>query len=244
MGLLYDIRRREPAQRRTPTENSRVGMLCLHSEHTFGIMREDEINRLGGGSVAREWREVLACGRVDWGPGTVEVLADDRGIFSVSFEDAQHGESPVHREFGASAAERGRAAAKIVELALEQIKRYFTGTLQVFELPVHITGTPFQLAIWRALSGIPFGETRTYAQLARAAGSPRAMRAAGQACRGNPLGIIIPCHRVLGTGGSLTGYAGTQVHLKAALLAHERRVARERGLATGTGMVVAEDLAR
>lgn len=195
------------------------------------------------GPVVHEKREVLAHGRLDWGPGTVEVLADDRGIFSVSFGDAGTERRPAEPVCPSYADDRRRAAGGIVELALEQLERYFAGTLQAFELPVRVVGTPFQLAVWQTLSRIPLGETRTYAQLAAVAGSPRAMRAAGQACRANPLGIIIPCHRVLGMNGALTGYAGTQVHLKAALLAHERRVAQERGLAAGRG-ALAEGFAR
>lgn len=187
--------------------------------------------------MIRERRESWARGRLDWGPGKVEVLADDSGIFSVAFADRRQERPAAEEEVPARAAEGGGAAEKIVELALEQFRRYFAGELRRFELPVHVTGTPFQLAIWRALCRIPFGGARTYAQLAAQTGSPKAMRAAGQACRANPLGIVIPCHRVLSAHGDLTGYAGNQVHLKAALLDHERRVVQERGLAVADGEV-------
>lgn len=91
-----------------------------------------------------------------------------------------------------------------------------------FALPLDLRGTPFQLAAWRALTRIPYGQTRSYKQLAQAAGRPRAFRAAGMACHANRLAIVVPCHRVVGSDGSLTGF-GAGLPLKQLLLAHERR---------------------
>lgn len=90
----------------------------------------------------------------------------------------------------------------------EQLNEYFAGVRREFDLPLAPRGTPFQQAVWRLLLRIPYGEVRTYGQLATALGKPGASRAVGSACRRNPLCILIPCHRVVGADGSLTGYAG------------------------------------
>lgn len=92
--------------------------------------------------------------------------------------------------------------------AAEQLDEYFRGDRRQFELPLVATGTPFQHAVWTALGETPFGCTVGYGALAAAAGAPRGGRAAGQAVRANTLAILIPCHRVLGSGGHLTGYSG------------------------------------
>lgn len=89
-----------------------------------------------------------------------------------------------------------------------QLEAYLRGELQVFNLPLAPEGTPFQQKVWNLLLAIPFGETRTYAQLAASLGDPKVIRAAASANGKNPLAILIPCHRVIGTDGSLTGYAG------------------------------------
>ena len=101
-----------------------------------------------------------------------------------------------------------------------QLADYFAGKRQCFDLPVASEGTPFQLDVWKEIARIPFGKTITYAELARRVGSPRAVRAAGAATGRNPLSIVVPCHRVVGSGGTLAGYAGG-VDRKARLLALE-----------------------
>jgi methylated-DNA-[protein]-cysteine S-methyltransferase len=92
--------------------------------------------------------------------------------------------------------------------AREQLSAYFAGELTSFDLPLAPRGTPFQLRVWRALREIPFGETISYAELARRIGSPRAVRAVGGANGRNPIAIVVPCHRVIGADGSLTGFGG------------------------------------
>lgn len=89
-----------------------------------------------------------------------------------------------------------------------QLDEYFSGSRRVFDLPLIPHGTAFQRRVWAALESIPYGQTRTYAQIAAAIGSPKACRAVGMANHCNPLPIVIPCHRVIGSGGQLTGYAG------------------------------------
>ena len=92
--------------------------------------------------------------------------------------------------------------------AARQLRAYFDGTLTDFDLPLHMTGTAFQLRCWEALQDIPYGETITYGEQAQRIGQPKACRAVGGTNHRNPICIIVPCHRVLGTGGKLTGYVG------------------------------------
>ena len=131
--------------------------------------------------------------------------------------------------------EKKIAAGEMVEaeipLLLEgerQLQAYFNGKLQKFDLPLDAAGTPFQLKVWEALRQIPYGETRSYKDIAIAVENPKGVRAIGMANNRNPISIITPCHRVIGTSGKLVGYAGG-LHLKEYLLNHETKVAIEKG---------------
>lgn len=101
--------------------------------------------------------------------------------------------------------------------ARDQLLEYLAGERREFDLPLAPEGTPFQCRVWSALADIPWGQRRTYGDIARAVGCPKGFRAVGMACNRNPLPIFIPCHRVVGADGSLTGYAGG-TELKRALL--------------------------
>ena len=107
------------------------------------------------------------------------------------------------------------------EQAKEQLQEYFSGRRRVFDLPLDPPATPFQARVLKALPGIPYGQTRTYKESAETIGSPKAMRAVGNANGNNPLAIFIPCHRVVGSDGSLTGFGGG-LDAKRFLLALER----------------------
>ena len=109
----------------------------------------------------------------------------------------------------------------VLEEAARQLAEYFRGARKVFDLPLRPIGTEFQLRVWQALREIPFGETRTYGDIARRLGRPGAARAVGMANHRNPLPVFIPCHRVVGANGALTGYAGGLMR-KRALLQLER----------------------
>jgi methylated-DNA-[protein]-cysteine S-methyltransferase len=106
-----------------------------------------------------------------------------------------------------------------------ELGAYFTGRLKVFSMPLAPQGTPFQRAVWSELQRIPYGETVSYGELARRLGNPKAVRAVGTANGSNPIAIIIPCHRVIGSNGSLVGYGGG-LPIKQTLLALEGRQAR------------------
>jgi len=107
--------------------------------------------------------------------------------------------------------------------AVAQLRAYFEGELTEFDLPMAPQGTNFQIQVWRELCNIPFGETISYAELARRIGRPTASRAVGHSNARNPISIVVPCHRVIGADKSLTGYAGG-LERKRALLEHEARV--------------------
>jgi methylated-DNA-[protein]-cysteine S-methyltransferase len=107
--------------------------------------------------------------------------------------------------------------------AVEQLEDYFAGRRQAFDLPLRPKGTPFQQRVWQELMQIPFGRTITYAELAERVGNPAASRAVGNANGRNPISIIVPCHRVIGADGKLTGYAGG-VEMKRRLVEWERSI--------------------
>jgi O-6-methylguanine DNA methyltransferase len=95
-----------------------------------------------------------------------------------------------------------------LQQAVDELRRYFAGERVQFSCPLDLCGTPFQLSVWRELCRIPYGEVRSYGEIACAIGQPNACRAVGAANRANPIAIIVPCHRVIGRSGTLTGYGG------------------------------------
>ncbi|HUS27074.1 MAG TPA: methylated-DNA--[protein]-cysteine S-methyltransferase [Kofleriaceae bacterium] len=119
-----------------------------------------------------------------------------------------------------AAAVANECSTPVLDLARAQLTEYFAGTRRAFELPLAPRGTGFQQIVWRALTTIRYGETWSYGQLARVIGRPAASRAVGAANGRNPLAIIVPCHRVIGANGTLTGYAGG-LPAKKWLLQHE-----------------------
>jgi methylated-DNA-[protein]-cysteine S-methyltransferase len=114
-----------------------------------------------------------------------------------------------------------RGETALTKEAARQLGEYFAGKRTAFDLPLAPRGTEFQMEDWKALQDIPYGETRSYSDIARAIGRPKAVRAVGMANNRNPISIIIPCHRVIGADGSLVGYGGG-LELKKALLELER----------------------
>lgn len=140
--------------------------------------------------------------------GDLLVAIDERGLVHVDFVTGLR-PLPNMQDWR----QDGEALAPF----LAEFEAYFAGRLQRFTLPLAARGTAFQQAVWRALCDIPYGETRSYGDIARAIGKPSASRAVGAANGRNPLSIIVPCHRVIGQSGSLTGYAGG-LPIKQALL--------------------------
>jgi methylated-DNA-[protein]-cysteine S-methyltransferase len=114
-----------------------------------------------------------------------------------------------------------KSETPLIKKAAKQLDEYFNGKRKTFDLPIVMHGTDFQVLVWEALKTIPYGETRSYGQLAAMIGNPKASRAVGMANNRNPISIIVPCHRVIGHDGSLTGYAGG-LELKQKLLKLEK----------------------
>lgn len=115
------------------------------------------------------------------------------------------------------------ATPEVLRQALQQLQQYLDGMRRLFTVPVAPDGTDFSQRVWQALLDIPYGETRSYGQIASALGMPGGARAVGNACGKNPIGILIPCHRVIGSNGALTGFAGG-IHRKQQLLELEHSV--------------------
>ena len=145
--------------------------------------------------------------------GTLTLVAGDRGLCAVLWEN----DDPRRVRLGPRVADAGHAV--LVE-AERQLAAYFAGRLEVFALPLDFNGTAFQRTVWDALLTIPYGETRSYGAIARQIGLPKASRAVGAANGKNPISIVAPCHRVVGSTGRLTGFAGG-LAAKAHLLALE-----------------------
>lgn len=144
------------------------------------------------------------------------------GILRVSAND--QGVTAVERVLRAGAAPRFQVSPRAVrhaDTAVRQLREYFAGTRRNFTVPLHLEGTEFQQQAWAAMRKIRFGRTMSYAQQAKAIGKPKAVRAVGSANGANPIPIIVPCHRVIASDGSLGGYA-LGIKMKRALLALER----------------------
>jgi methylated-DNA-[protein]-cysteine S-methyltransferase len=144
--------------------------------------------------------------------GALRVVASDRAVSGIYLRRDPRGAVEI-----LARAPRGSVLAQ----AERELAEYFAGRRTEFSLRLAPRGTDFQRAVWKALERIPFGATRSYADIARAVGRPEAVRAVGAANGRNPISIVVPCHRVIGSDGSLTGYAGG-LPMKRWLLEHER----------------------
>ncbi|MBU1309037.1 MAG: methylated-DNA--[protein]-cysteine S-methyltransferase [Gammaproteobacteria bacterium] len=138
--------------------------------------------------------------------GAIKISASPLGISEILFSDTPGQNAP----------------SPLTEQAAQQLQAYFNGSLRQFNLPLAACGTSFQQQVWQALSALPFGTTCSYADIAGRIGNNKAVRAVGAANGRNPIAIVVPCHRVIGANGTLTGYAGG-LDKKAWLLQHEQR---------------------
>ena len=145
--------------------------------------------------------------------GPLLLVADDGGLRQILFVNGRHAAQPE-----SSWTEDSKPFSETVL----QLRAYFAGKLENFDLPLAPEGTPFQREVWRSLCDIPYGATISYGELAGRIGNPKACRAVGLANGSNPIPIVIPCHRVIGSNGKLTGYGGG-LPIKEKLLALERR---------------------
>lgn len=149
--------------------------------------------------------------------GDVTVVASDLGVRYVMFSEDAHPKPlsniVIHVD----------TEHPVVKSALDQLGEYFNGARTAFDVPLDLHGTDFQVATWKSLSDIPYGKTISYGEQAASIGRPKAVRAVGGANGRNPIAIVLPCHRVIGANGSLTGFGGG-IAVKQWLLQHERSV--------------------
>ena len=155
---------------------------------------------------------MLAYDRFQGPQGPMLITATSKGLAGVYFMGQRH--FPKERDW------RRDARHPVLRQAKRQLAEYFAGRRQRFSVALDPAGTPFQRSVWKSIAKVAFGKTITYGELAKRAGHPGSARAAGAATGRNPIGIIVPCHRIMGANGSLTGYAGG-LHRKRALLALE-----------------------
>jgi methylated-DNA-[protein]-cysteine S-methyltransferase len=158
----------------------------------------------------------LAYKHVNTPIGQLTVVANDRAVVAIHWD----GEGPAGRGGRGDEIAPDHAHPVLTE-ADRQLTEYFAGTRETFDLPLDPAGTPFQQKVWQALTRIPFGQTASYRDVAVAIGSPNACRAVGAANGRNPIPIVVPCHRVIGAAGDLTGFGGG-LKTKAFLLSLER----------------------
>jgi methylated-DNA-[protein]-cysteine S-methyltransferase len=152
----------------------------------------------------------LFTGHLKWGDIILQIITDQHAVKVVSFVESL----PVNSDF----------QPHIIEETQQQLTEYFEGTRREFDLALQPEGTDFQKKVWNQLLQIDFGKTLSYAQMAQQLGDTKVIRAAASANGKNPIAVIIPCHRVIGIGGALTGYAGG-LSRKKFLLDHENRIA-------------------
>ena len=145
--------------------------------------------------------------------GKLKLVASDKGLTAILWEN----DDPKRVRLGTLVEDREHPVLQCVE---RQLQEYFAGSRTAFDLELDFVGTDFQKKVWKALLAIPFGQTRSYAQIANEIGNPKAVRAVGAANGKNPISVVAPCHRVIGSNGALTGFAGG-LDAKRYLLSHE-----------------------
>jgi O-6-methylguanine DNA methyltransferase len=157
--------------------------------------------------------KTLHCTTMDSTIGPLFLAASGHGLVALEFDARLPGQQsirpiPRHLREEKDDAPRFEDSPRQMQPYLSELEAYFAGKRREFTFPLDLRGTDFQLACWRALLAIPYGETRTYADIARAVGKPKAFRAVGMANNRNPIAIVVPCHRVIASDGTLCGYGG------------------------------------
>jgi len=150
--------------------------------------------------------ETIRWTRMESPVGELVLAASERGLAALEFERRKSAPAIADGSWFRGAEWKEDAAP--LQETMRQLREYFAGTRREFTVPLDLHGPEFHMKCWRALLGIPYGETRSYAEIARKVGSPEGFRAVGQANHHNPVAIIVPCHRVLNSNGGLSGYGG------------------------------------
>jgi methylated-DNA-[protein]-cysteine S-methyltransferase len=156
--------------------------------------------------------ETLHCTNMDSAIGPLFLAASSRGLVALEFDARLPGQQSIRPNPRDLREEKKgfkfENSARVMQRYLSELQEYFAGKRRGFTFPLDLRGTDFQLACWRALLAIPYGETRSYAAIASAVGKPTAFRAVGMANNRNPIAIVVPCHRVIASDGTLCGYGG------------------------------------
>jgi methylated-DNA-[protein]-cysteine S-methyltransferase len=161
----------------------------------------------------------LTSKTIDSPVGKLELVASEKALVAILWEN----DAPERVRLSEVVKSKTN---RVLDQTERQLAEYFAGKRRSFTVPLDLRGTSFQTNVWEALLAIPFGETRSYGELARLLGNPRAARAVGAATGKNPVSIVVPCHRVIGAAGELTGFAGG-LDAKVSLLALERNQPRQ-----------------
>lgn len=185
----------------------------------YGMYVESNMAALGRLYLAAEDGCIVRVSCGEAGEGDVLCVQEARREEAAGYAAAEFGAGLPSEEAAGYAGTEPEAA--LLRRAAEELAEYFAGVRQNFTVPVRAEGTDFQRGVWEALRRIPYGETRTYGEIAGQVGSPRGARAVGMACNRNPVMLFIPCHRVVGSNGKLVGFAGG-IAMKEALLKLEQ----------------------
>jgi len=186
-----------------------VARLSIHA----GMVLRVVFSSFYGALMLRSYMETLYYSRIQSPVGTLILGVSAKGLVALDFD---RGQFPPKMNKSVSWQESKEAARDYVD----ELNEYFAGRRRDFTFALDLRGTPFQIQCWRALLDIPYGETRTYADIARSVGRPHAYRAVGMANNRNPTAIVVPCHRVIASDGTLCGYGGG-LDVKSKLLALE-----------------------
>jgi O-6-methylguanine DNA methyltransferase len=186
-----------------------VARLSIHA----GMVLRVVFSSFYGALMLRTYMEMLYYSRIQSPVGTVILGVSAKGLVALEFD---RGQFPPKMNKSVSWQESKDATREYVD----ELNEYFAGRRREFTFALDLRGTPFQIQCWRALLDIPYGETRTYADIARSVGRPHAYRAVGMANNRNPIAIVVPCHRVIASDGTLCGYGGG-LEVKGKLLALE-----------------------
>ena len=203
------------------------------------------MNIHNGASRPDAGHDGLAFTRVETPIGTLTLAASDTGLREVWFD----GQAPSGADEASEVSEAGgqvqaaQARHRLLEAAAAQLREYFAGTRTAFHLPLDLRGPSFHRKAWLALAAIPYGRTVSYGEQARRIGYPGAARAVGAANSRNPVPVILPCHRVIGANGSLTGFGGG-LDTKRRLLEHEMLVSSRDRTATDAGAPLGDESPR
>ena len=171
---------------------------------------------------------MISLKHIDTPVGKMRIGASDKGICLFDFQYRKSIDTIMNRIETRSGDKFVEGEHEYFKLLEQQVNEYFAGTRKTFDLPLNMVGTAFQISVWQGLLSIPYGETRSYKQQSISLGNEKAIRAVAGANGDNGIAIIIPCHRVIGENGSLTGYGGG-LHRKKWLLEHERKFSGKTG---------------